>query len=107
VSGPVIGRLPSREVRADLQVIRAEQMTIVRRVLLAVPARDRELLIRFYLREEDKMEICKSMGLSLPQFRNDKSRALANFSRRVVGCFGPTVHAPKVLKARNVNTPCF
>ena len=39
--------------------------------------RDREILVRFYLREQPQTQICQEMGLSETQFRLLKSRAKA------------------------------
>jgi DNA-directed RNA polymerase specialized sigma24 family protein len=49
------------------------------RVLNAVPKRDREVLVRFYLKEEDPDIICREMELTETQFRLIKSRAKARF----------------------------
>jgi len=49
------------------------------RVLLAISKRDREVLIRFYLREQSSSQICRDMHLTATQFRLIKSRAKARF----------------------------
>jgi RNA polymerase sigma factor (sigma-70 family) len=49
------------------------------RVLKGIGRRDREILIRFYLREETPEQICRDMGLTETQFRLMKSRAKARF----------------------------
>jgi RNA polymerase sigma factor (sigma-70 family) len=49
------------------------------RVLKGIGRRDREILIRFYLREETPEQICREMGLTETQFRLMKSRAKARF----------------------------
>jgi RNA polymerase sigma-70 factor (ECF subfamily) len=49
---------------------------LVRRVLRALPnTRDRELLVRFYLDEQDKLQLCESQGLTGPQFDSAIGRA--------------------------------
>ena len=48
-------------------------------VLRSVSERDREILTRFYLKEQTQEEICESMNLSETQFRLLKSRAKARF----------------------------
>ena len=58
---------------------RHEQRVVAERVLRSLPERDREILIRFYLREQRPQEIQESMGLSENQFRLVKSRAKARF----------------------------
>jgi hypothetical protein len=49
------------------------------RVLKAVPKRDREVLVRFCLKEEDLSLIRREMELTETQFRLIKSRAKARF----------------------------
>src|SRR5882762_10152602 len=48
-------------------------------VLRSISGRDREILTRFYLREQTQEEICGEMNLSDTQFRLLKSRAKARF----------------------------
>jgi RNA polymerase sigma factor (sigma-70 family) len=50
------------------------------KVLRHVCARDREILLRFYMEEQDPERICREMGLTSTQFRLYKSRALARCS---------------------------
>ena len=58
------------------ELLRAEQNRAVRRVLEELPAdRDRELLYRFYIGEEEKESICKSLGLSSLHFNRVLFRA--------------------------------
>jgi RNA polymerase sigma-70 factor, ECF subfamily len=48
---------------------RAGTRELVRRVLQGLSShRDREMLVRFYLDEEDKTQICESLALTGPQF---------------------------------------
>jgi RNA polymerase sigma factor (sigma-70 family) len=49
-------------------------------VLRGVSHRDREILTRFYLREQTQEEICGEMNLSETRFRLLKSRAKARFA---------------------------
>jgi RNA polymerase sigma factor (sigma-70 family) len=66
---------------------------MIRRVLGELCERDREILTRFYLREQGQAEICSEMDLTETQFRLLKSRAKARFgelgrkklSHRVLG----------------------
>ena len=60
--------------------IRSEQEKIAMRILLSVPARDREVLVRFYFREEAAEQIQSTMQLTPTQFRLIKSRAKARFT---------------------------
>lgn len=49
---------------------------LVRRVLRDLPtARDREVLVRFYLEEQDKDEICSDLGITSVHFNAVVSRA--------------------------------
>jgi len=56
-----------------------EQTELMKRILNALSSRDREILTRFYLREESQEKICEEMALSETQFRLLKSRAKARF----------------------------
>lgn len=61
------------------RAIYRQQEDIVRRILAELPERDREILTRFYLREQSQGYICTEMELSETQFRLLKSRAKARF----------------------------
>jgi len=52
---------------------------LIQRVLEELGQRDREILTRFYLREQSQEQICTEMRLSETQFRLLKSRAKARF----------------------------
>jgi DNA-directed RNA polymerase specialized sigma24 family protein len=41
--------------------------------------RDRDILVRFYLKEQSQEQICREMSLTETQFRLLKSRAKAKF----------------------------
>jgi RNA polymerase sigma-70 factor (ECF subfamily) len=56
-----------------------ERMALIRKVLGELCQRDREILTRFYLREQSQDEICTEMALTETQFRLLKSRAKARF----------------------------
>ena len=60
-------------------VIREQRATVMRQVLAELSERDREILTRFYIREQPQDLICEEMGLSETQFRLLKSRAKARF----------------------------
>jgi len=50
-------------------LLRKEKIEIVRRLLSELPLeRDRQILLRFYIEEEDKDRICADLGLSRPEF---------------------------------------
>jgi len=57
----------------------SERKQLIHRVLSEIPARDREILTRFYLEEQSQEQICAEMDLSDTQFRLLKSRAKARF----------------------------
>lgn len=63
----------SPEQRAIIQ----EQVRLMRRALASLSERDREVLTRFYIKEQTQEEICEEMALSETQFRLLKSRAKA------------------------------
>lgn len=61
VSAPDAGQLG--------RLLRQEKADLVRRVLAELGSeRDRQVLFRFYLAEEDKERICSDLGLSRPEF---------------------------------------
>ncbi len=57
----------------------SERKNLIHRVLSEIPARDREILTRFYLLEQSQEQICSEMELSDTQFRLLKSRAKSRF----------------------------
>lgn len=58
----------------------AEWARLVSKLLAEVtPARDREILVRFYLREEDKNALCREFGLSELHFNRVVYRARDRF----------------------------
>ena len=71
----------------------SQREDLVRRILGELSDRDREILTRFYLREQTQDFIFEQMDLSETQFRLLKSRAKARFgelgkkklSQRAVG----------------------
>lgn len=64
---------------ADDAILGEQQAKIMEQVLRGIDDRDREILTRFYIREEPIPKICEDMGLSETQFRLLKSRAKARF----------------------------
>lgn len=57
-----------------------ERVTGAKKILRQLNARDREILERFYLREQNTGQICGEMHLTGTQFRLFKSRAIARCS---------------------------
>lgn len=73
--------MPLSDSRSDPErsAIERQNIELALRVLNGVSKRDREVLIRFYLKEQTPLEICRGMGLTETQFRLIKSRAKARF----------------------------
>jgi RNA polymerase sigma factor (sigma-70 family) len=71
----VATKAPSPEADA----ISAEVSVATVELLEQLRPKDREVLTRFYLNEETKEEICRTMRITLTQFRLLKSRALDRF----------------------------
>ena len=74
--GPELSdRAPSPEHR----VIERQNLDLAMRVLQSLHKRDREVLVRYYLKEQRPEQICEEMDLTETQFRLIKSRAKARF----------------------------
>ena len=56
-----------------------QNLDLAVRLLRSLPIRDREVLIRFYLKEQTPEQICSEMDLTETQFRLIKSRAKARY----------------------------
>lgn len=65
---------------AERRLIAEQHRDLALRVLNSLHQREREVLTRFYLKEQKADQICREMGLSETQFRLTKSRAKARFS---------------------------
>jgi RNA polymerase sigma factor (sigma-70 family) len=61
------------------QAIVDQKVALMLEVLQSMSSRDREILTRFYLREESQEQICREMKLSETQYRLLKSRAKGRF----------------------------
>lgn len=61
--------------------VSGERREIAGEILHQLAPRDREILIRFYLLEHDRLRICEDLGLSDTQFRLYKSRAKARVGK--------------------------
>ena len=75
--GPVEGALPADPAPGPLEsLLRLERASIVRRVLAELPSeRDREILFRFYIAEDEKESICRDLGLTSLHFNRVLFRA--------------------------------
>jgi DNA-directed RNA polymerase specialized sigma subunit len=67
-----------RNTPEEAAILRQHEQ-VAEAVLRSISGRDREILTRFYLREQTQEEICAEMNLSDTQFRLLKSRAKARF----------------------------
>jgi RNA polymerase sigma-70 factor (ECF subfamily) len=63
----------------ERRAIENQRIDLALRMLNSIPKRDREVLMRFYLKEQQPDQICQAMGLTETQFRLIKSRAKARF----------------------------
>ena len=61
------------------QALARQKLKLMREVLQSISSRDREILARFYLKEQSQEQICSEMRLTETQFRLLKSRAKARF----------------------------
>lgn len=72
--------LPSPEPTPLESVLRSERAVIVRRVLAEMASeRDRQILFRFYVAEDEKDEICNDLGLTSLHFNRVLFRARERF----------------------------
>ncbi len=72
-------RISDPGISPEETAIFSERKSLIQKVLSEIPARDREILTRFYLYEQSQEQICTEMDLSDTQFRLLKSRAKARF----------------------------
>jgi RNA polymerase sigma factor (sigma-70 family) len=63
----------------ERRVINEQNMALAMRILNSLHKREREVLMRFYLKEQTADQICNEMDLTETQFRLIKSRAKARF----------------------------
>ncbi|MEZ5402908.1 MAG: sigma-70 family RNA polymerase sigma factor [Bryobacteraceae bacterium] len=72
-------RVPDLRQSPEEKCESSERAELMEEVLADLSGRDREILIRFYLREQAQEQICSEMELTTTQFRLLKSRAKARF----------------------------
>src|SRR5215831_6487962 len=72
-------RVADRRETPEQTACSREKIELMLAVLDDLSERDREILTRFYLHEEDQEQICHEMKLTETQFRLLKSRAKARF----------------------------
>ncbi len=63
----------------ERRIINEQNLALALRVLNSLHQREREVLMRFYLKEQAPSQICTEMNLTETQFRLIKSRAKARF----------------------------
>ncbi len=75
--------IPLRDLQPNPEhtVIRRQNLELALRILRGIPRRDREVLTRFYLKEQTPHQICGELDLTETQFRLIKSRAKARFGQ--------------------------
>jgi len=71
--------LSDRRPDPERSAIEKQNTELAMRVLNSLQKRDREVLIRFYLKEQAPDEICRDLDLTATQFRLIKSRAKTRF----------------------------
>jgi RNA polymerase sigma-70 factor (ECF subfamily) len=77
-----IAAIPNDERRQFQHVSGEETQSAVHKILQSMPVeRDRELLIRFYVYDQDKQEICRELGLNSLHFNRVLFRAKNRFRK--------------------------
>ncbi len=89
--------LPDHRCDPEDELQQRQRMHCLRDALAALCARDREILIRFYLEEQPPELICREMDLSPTQFRLFKSRAKARLGQ--AGRIGMRLAVPQTRRA--------
>jgi DNA-directed RNA polymerase specialized sigma24 family protein len=70
--------------------LRRERRHLAEKLLSRLNTKERELLLRFYLLEQDKEQICRELSMTENQFRLAKSRAKNKLTARAVSLIGVT-----------------
>jgi RNA polymerase sigma-70 factor (ECF subfamily) len=71
--------IANRHRNPEQLLVAQQHAAIMKSALEQLPSREREILVRFYVREEPLEQICEEMNLTETQFRLSKSRAKARF----------------------------
>jgi RNA polymerase sigma-70 factor, ECF subfamily len=71
--------IADRKQNPEQEAIIRQKGALMQSALESLSKRDRDILIRFYLKEQPQDQICDEMGLTETQFRLLKSRAKAKF----------------------------
>ncbi len=87
--------LRSKDVCPEAAILVAQQKKLIQIVLRSLPKRDRDILRRFYLQEQNAETIQRDMSLTTTQFRLVKNLAKARF-----GYIGASlVNGPKLRRS--------
>lgn len=77
-----VAQIPDREPRQFDHVAREQTLKAVHKLLRSMPIkRDREILTRFYVEDQDKDEICKALNLDSLHFNRVLFRARKRFRK--------------------------
>jgi len=77
-----VAAIPDRETLQFKRVSSEQTLSAVTTLLDSMPVnRDRDLLIRFYVYDQDKQEICRALGLDSLHFNRVLFRAKARFRK--------------------------
>ena len=68
-----------RKQNPEQEAILRQKTELMKSALEGLSQRDRDILVRFYLKEQPQEQICREMSLTETQFRLLKSRAKAKF----------------------------
>jgi RNA polymerase sigma factor (sigma-70 family) len=71
--------VPETKPDPEREAMLRERTELMKRTLQALSARQREILVRFYLHEHTAEQICRDMHLTETQFHQLKARAKARF----------------------------
>ena len=77
-----VAAIPDSEPRQFQHVAKEQTLSAVHTLLESMPVkRDRELLIRLYVYDQDKQEICRALGLDSLHFNRVLFRAKDRFMK--------------------------
>lgn len=91
--------LPDLREDPEQELDQQQKLSCLRSALASLSPRDREILTRFYLEEQDAERICREMNLSATQFRLFKSRAKGRLTEVARRGIAPVRLAHRVAKA--------
>jgi RNA polymerase sigma-70 factor (ECF subfamily) len=71
--------IADRNQNPEQQAMAKEKVELMKTALESLSPRNREILVRYYLKEQSREQICREMSLTETQFRLTKSRAKTKF----------------------------